>query len=82
MCAASATRMSHDFRSALGIVMGNAELLHESGPLSPRQQKFAERILEASREMLAILDGSGTVSNNSVSHVVLATEKTATASLR
>lgn len=56
MSGVSAARMKHDLRTVLGVVMGNAELLQESRPLTPSQQKYAARILEASREMLGILD--------------------------
>jgi len=56
MSAGSAARTSHDLRTALNIVMGNAELLQQSSPLTANQQRYAERILEASRQMLTILD--------------------------
>jgi signal transduction histidine kinase len=47
--------MTHDLRNALGVVMGNAQLLQESQPLTPKQQKYVVRILEASNEILAIV---------------------------
>ena len=56
MPAGTATRLKHDLRTVLGVVMGNAELLQES-QLTPSQQNYVDRILAASRTMLEILEG-------------------------
>ena len=56
MSIAAATRMKHDFRSFLGVAAGNAELLLESTPLTPKQHKYAQRIAQACHDMTSILD--------------------------
>lgn len=51
----SAPRMTHDLRTLLNVILGNAQLLQESSPLTASQQKFAARIVEASKQMTALL---------------------------
>jgi response regulator RpfG family c-di-GMP phosphodiesterase len=46
----------HDIRNALNRIMGSAQLLEEPEPLSPRQKKQVDRILQSSREILATLE--------------------------
>lgn len=51
-------RTAHDIRTILGIVIGNVQLLQDSEPLSPEQQKYASRILQGCREIAAMMDAS------------------------
>ena len=46
----------HDIRNALNRIMGSAQLLEGPEPLSPRQKKQVDRILQASRELLSTLE--------------------------
>jgi len=56
MTAMGSKRANHDIRNALNVIMGSAQLLQEPD-LSLKQQKSVERILTASRELLAMLEG-------------------------
>lgn len=51
-------RTIHDLRNALNRVMGSAQLLDSQEPLSLKQKKHVDRILQASQEMLSALEGN------------------------
>ena len=48
--------MSHEIRTPMNGVLGNAELLKDSGHLSEKQEKFVENILDSGTSMMEILN--------------------------
>src|SRR6185369_7301654 len=57
MSSTASERTIHELRNALNRVMGSAQLLDSQEPLSPKQKKHVERILQASQEILSTLEG-------------------------
>lgn len=49
------SRLNHDLRAPLTAIVGFAELLGD-GDLSPEQQMYVQRILEATGKIVEILD--------------------------
>jgi signal transduction histidine kinase len=60
MSLSSLQKRNHDIRNGLNVIMGSAQLLQGADPLTMRQQKYIERILKASHEMLALLENHST----------------------
>jgi len=56
MPSSSCRQQFHDIRNALNVIMGNAQLLQVSKPLTREQQKCTDRILNAAREVSAMLN--------------------------
>jgi signal transduction histidine kinase len=56
MSSASCRQRVHDIRNSLNVIMGNAQLLQASSPLTREQQKCTHRIVSAAREVLAMLN--------------------------
>ena len=52
---ASLAQTFHDVRNALNVILGNAQLLQESKPLTFQQQEYTARIVNAVREVSAAL---------------------------
>ena len=50
-------RLKHDLRTPLTVVLGFAEILAGEGPVTDEQRRdYAERVLDAARELRALID--------------------------
>ena len=56
MPSAGSAKASHAIRNALNVIIGSAQLLQGPDPLTPKQVKYVDRILQASREILAAIE--------------------------
>ncbi len=57
--AAELSRLRHDLRTPLTIVMGFAELLGTERPLADADRReYAQRVLSAAGEIRALIDGA------------------------
>lgn len=56
MSSVNSAQTIHDIRNALNVIMTSAQLLRGPEPLTPKQQKNVERIIYASKQILAEID--------------------------